>query len=60
LLLDFKTRSDWGAAGAVGGGLDIRLSDRIDLRVIQLDYHKATILNNSTDSFRVGVGLVFH
>lgn len=60
LILDFKTRSDWGAAGAVGGGLDIRLSDRIDLRVIQLDYHKATILNNSTDSFRVGVGLVFH
>lgn len=60
LILDFKTRSDWGAAGAVGGGLDLRLSDRIDLRVIQLDYHKATIFHNSTDSFRVGVGLVFH
>ena len=60
LLLDFKTRSDWGAAGAIGGGLDIRLSDRIDLRVVQFDYHKATIFNNSTDSLRVGIGLVFH
>ena len=60
LLLDFKTRSDWGAAGAIGGGLDIRLSDRIDLRAVQVDYHKATIFNNSTDSLRVGVGLVFH
>ena len=60
LVLDFKTRSDWGAAGAVGGGLDIRLSDRVDLRAVQVDYHKATIFNNSTDSLRVGVGLVFH
>lgn len=60
LLLDFKTRSAWGAAGAVGGGLDIRLSDRVDLRAVQVDYHKATIFNNSTDSLRVGVGLVFH
>jgi hypothetical protein len=60
LVLDFKTHSDWGAAGAVGGGLDIRLHDRIDLRVIQLDYHKATIFNSSTDGLRVGVGLVFH
>jgi hypothetical protein len=60
LFLDLKTRSDWGAAGAVGGGLDIRLSDRIDLRAVQVDYHKATIFNNSTDSLRVGIGLVFH
>jgi hypothetical protein len=60
LVLDFKTRSDWGAAGAVGGGLDIRLHDRIDLRVIQIDYHKATIFNSSADGLRVGVGLVFH
>ncbi len=60
IILDFKTRSHWGAAGAVGGGLDLRLNERIDLRIIQLDYHKATILNNSTDNFRVGIGLVFH
>ena len=60
LVLGFKTHSDWGPAGVVGGGLDIRLHDRIDLRVIQLDYHKATIFNSSTDGLRVGVGLVFH
>ena len=59
LFLDFKTRSDWGPAGAVGGGLDIRLSDRIDLRAVQVDYHKATIFARSTDNLRFGVGLVF-
>lgn len=60
LLLDFKTRSDWGAAGSVGGGLDLRLNDRVDLRVLQLDYHKATIFNRSSDNVRFSFGFVFH
>ena len=35
-LFDFD---DAGFAAAFGGGLDVRLSDRIDLRVIQVDYN---------------------
>lgn len=59
LTLGFETRSEWGPAGAVGGGLDIKVAERMDLRVIQLDYQKATIFASSTDNLRLGVGLVF-
>lgn len=59
VIADFDTVSDWGPAGAIGGGLDIRLNDRIDLRAVEVDYHKATIFARSTDNLRFGVGLVF-
>ncbi|HKQ53899.1 MAG TPA: hypothetical protein VJT74_16105 [Pyrinomonadaceae bacterium] len=59
VVLESGTVSDWGPAGAIGGGLDIKLSDRIDLRAVQVDYHKATIFARSTDNLRFGVGLVF-
>jgi hypothetical protein len=36
LLEDF---GDTGFAAAIGGGLDVRLGNRIDLRVIQVDYN---------------------
>lgn len=35
-LTDFD---DAGFAAAFGGGLDVRLNDRIDIRVIQIDYN---------------------
>jgi len=35
-LEDFE---DAGLAGAIGGGLDVRLSPRVDLRAIQVDYN---------------------
>ena len=35
-LFDFD---DSGFAAAIGGGVDIRLSDRVDLRLIQIDYN---------------------
>jgi hypothetical protein len=54
-----RTFSDTGLAGAVGAGFDIRMSDRMDFRVIQVDYHKATVFARSTDNIRLGVGLVF-
>ena len=59
LVVDFDTVSEWGPAGAIGGGLDIKLNDRMDLRAVQVDYHKATIFARSTDNLRFGVGLVF-
>ena len=58
-ILDSETHSEWGPAGAIGGGLDIKLNDRLDLRAVQFDYHKATIFARSTDNLRFGVGLVF-
>lgn len=52
--------SDRGLAGAFGGGLDVKLNDKIDIRAVQVDYNPIR-LNGSTDqNFRFGVGVVFH
>jgi hypothetical protein len=56
---EMRTFSDTGLAGAVGAGFDIRMSERVDLRAIQIDYHKATVFERSTDNIRLGIGLVF-
>jgi hypothetical protein len=57
--LDF-TETDTGFAGAFGGGLDIRASDRIDIRAIQIDYNPTRVFDSTQHNFRVGVGIVIH
>ena len=52
--------SETGFAGAFGGGIDIRASDRIDVRVIQVDYNPTRLFDSTQHNFRIGVGLVFH
>jgi hypothetical protein len=52
--------SETGVAGAVGGGLDIRLSERFDLRAVQLDYNPTRLGGETQHNFRVGVGIVIH
>ena len=54
------TESETGFAGAFGGGLDIRASDKIDIRVIQVDYNPMRISGTTLHNFRFGVGIVFH
>ena len=56
---DFTT-SETVFAGAFGGGLDIRLSNRIDLRVIQFDYNPTRFFDSTQHNTRIGVGIVFH
>ena len=51
--------SETGLAGAFGGGLDIKLSNRVDLRLIQVDYNPIRLDGNTTHNFRFGVGLNF-
>lgn len=53
------TSSETGLAGAFGGGLDIKLTDRIDLRAIQIDYNPIRFDNATTHNVRFGIGLVF-
>lgn len=55
-----QTVTDTGFAGAFGGGLDIRASDRIDVRVIQVDYNPTRLFDSTQHNFRIGVGIVFH
>ena len=54
------TVSETGFAGAFGGGIDIRASDRIDVRVVQFDYNPTRLFDSTQHNFRIGVGIVFH
>lgn len=46
-------------AMAFGGGLDVRLSKRIDLRLIQADYVPTWFGSGRQNNFRLSVGIVF-
>ena len=54
------TASETGFAGAFGGGIDIRASNSIDIRVIQVDYNPTRLFDSTQHNFRIGVGVVFH
>jgi Outer membrane protein beta-barrel domain len=54
------TESDTGFAAALGGGIDIRASNRVDIRVIQFDYNPTRVFDSTQHNFRIGVGVVFH
>jgi hypothetical protein len=49
-----------GFSAAVGGGLDLRATKRLSIRVIQADYNPIFVNNTTSNNFRLGVGLVFH
>ena len=49
------TRGKTGFAGAVGGGLDIKLNNSITLRVVQVDY----LYGRTAKGLRLGAGIVF-
>jgi hypothetical protein len=51
--------SDTGLAGAIGGGLDIKITDKIDFRAIQVDYNPVRANGTIDHNLRIGVGLVF-
>lgn len=51
--------SETGFAAAVGGGVDFRLSDRVDLRAIQFDYNPNRDNGQTSHNFRIGIGLIF-
>ena len=46
-------------AMALGGGLDVRVRKRIDLRLIQADYAPTFFGSGRQDNFRLSVGMVF-
>ncbi len=52
--------SNTSFAAAVGGGLDIRASKRISIRVVQADYNPIFADGETLNNFRIGVGIVFH
>ena len=56
---DFTSDSETGFAMAFGGGLDIKINDRIDFRAIKADYNPIRFDSGTQHNFRVGIGFVF-
>ncbi len=54
-----ESASGTGFAGAFGGGLDIRLSDKFQIRAFQVDYNPVRIEGSTGHNFRFGAGIVF-
>jgi opacity protein-like surface antigen len=52
--------SSTGFSAAVGGGLDVRATRRLSIRVVQADYNPIFVNDTTLSNFRIGVGLVFH
>jgi hypothetical protein len=50
--------SETGFAGIIGGGLDIRVSPRVDFRAIQFDYNPTHLDGETQHNFRIGIGIV--
>ena len=57
---DFDNDADYGFAAAVGGGIDIKATNRLSIRAIQVDYNPTRFNDSTQHNFRFGVGLVFH
>jgi opacity protein-like surface antigen len=51
--------NDTGFGGAFGGGLDIKVSERIDFRAIQVDYNPVYTRSSFDNNIRISVGIVF-
>lgn len=54
-----ESDSGTGFAGAFGGGLDIRLNNRIQIRAFQVDYNPVRIGGEIQHNARFGAGIVF-
>jgi hypothetical protein len=56
---DLETVSETGLAGAFGGGIDIKINDRVDFRAIKVDYNPTKFEDGIQHNVRIGIGVVF-
>ncbi len=56
---DISDNNDKGLAGAFGGGIDLRLTDHVDFRLVQVDYNPIRFNGQTDNNVRFGIGLVF-
>jgi opacity protein-like surface antigen len=52
--------SETGFAAAIGGGIDIKATERFSIRAIQVDYNPTRFNGSTQNNFRFGLGVVFH
>jgi opacity protein-like surface antigen len=55
----FESGSETGLAGAFGGGIDIKINDRVDFRAVKFDYNPIRFDGRFQHNFRIGIGFVF-
>lgn len=55
----FCVQPSTGFAWAFGGGLDVKATDHVGLRLFQMDYLKGNMGNRSQNDLRVSTGIVF-
>jgi Outer membrane protein beta-barrel domain len=51
---------DTGFSSAVGGGMDIKLNDRVAIRAFQLDYFRPNFFGEAHNRGRLAFGVVLH
>ena len=54
------TEGETGFATALGGGVDVRVNDRISIRAIQADYLLTRLFNTNRNNARLSFGVVFN
>jgi opacity protein-like surface antigen len=52
--------SDTGFSSALGGGLDVKVNDRVAIRAFQLDYFRPNFFGEAHNRGRLAVGVVLH
>lgn len=52
------SRADTGFSSALGGGLDIKVNDRVAIRAIQLDYFRPNFFGEAHNRGRLAFGVV--
>ncbi len=52
--------SDSGFSSALGGGLDIKVNERVAIRAFQIDYFRPNFFGEAHNRGRLAVGVVLH
>jgi opacity protein-like surface antigen len=53
------SQSEYRFGAMLGGGVDVRLTDRVSLRLIQADYLMTRFSSTTQDNIQISAGLVF-
>ena len=53
------TDTETGFSGVFGGGLDLRINNKFQIRAIQVDYNPTRLGGETQNNIRIGAGIVF-
>lgn len=59
-VVSFSSNGDLGFGMALGGGLDVKATDAIAIRIFQADYSVVRVGGTRSEGGRISAGIVFH